>query len=162
MADLSTYIQDVTTRSDELRKTLVEPFRVEDGTFMVPKNQAEAKERNRILESAAQNSIFEMAGKSAPMIAGVWARALQGYEVRHKRQPSADLLASAHKAMENMLNLSNSSTAPGIFNGINMSSTVGIQTRDCAISLVLPTYLTMISSNMVTYILGDFYKCDFF
>lgn len=163
MADYTTYIQDVANRSDELRKTLVEPFRVEDGSFMVPKTKAEAEERNRILESAAQNSIFEMAGKSAPMIASVCSRALQGYEMRHKRQPSRDLLASAHKAIENLLLLTNNKVkGPGVFEGVEMSTTAGIQIRDRLVSLVLPVYLTMITSNMVTYIPGDFNQSEFF
>lgn len=163
MSDYMTYIQDVTNRSDELRKTLVDPFRMEDGTFLIPKTKAEAEERNRILKSAAQNSIFEMAGKSAPMIAGVCARALQGYEMRHKRQPSPDLLASAHKAIENVLLLTNGRVkAPGIFKGIEISTTEGIQVRDRLVSLVLPVYLTMITSKMSTFILGDFNQTEFF
>lgn len=97
------------------------------------------------------------------MIAGVCARALQGYEMRHKRQPSRDLLASAHKAIENVLLLTNGRVkAPGIFGGIEMSTTDGIQIRDRLVSLVLPVYLTMITSNMVTYIPGDFNQSEFF
>lgn len=43
MADFITYIQDVANRSDELRKTLVDPFRMEDGTFLIPKLKLKPK-----------------------------------------------------------------------------------------------------------------------
>lgn len=161
--DYNAHIQEVVTRASAMQKALVDPFRTDDGSFLIPQNRQEAEKRNQILESAIKDSIFEMAEKSAPMIAGVCARALQGYEMQYKRQPSMELLASAHNAIENVLRMSNGTAkAPGVFEGAEMSTTDGIIMRDRLVSLVLPVYLTMITSNMVTFIPGDFNQSEFF
>ena len=158
MTEYITYIQDVTMRSNKMRQALIEPFSGEDGTLMLPNRAA----TEQTLKNSIKGSIFERTGDSALMIAGICVHALQDYEKRYKRMPSPHLLASAHKAMENVLDLSEGGAAPGIFNGIKMNSTADIQMRDRVISLILPVYLAMVTSNMATYILGGIHQAKFF
>lgn len=156
-------VRDRASRAGSLKKTLLDPFRTDDGKFFIPQTRAQQKQKNAIMESAVQDSIFEMAGESAPMIAATWSRALQGWEMRHGRLPQDELLASAHKAAENALLLAGGKVNPGgVFEGVEMSTTDGIIMRDRLVSLILPIYLTMITSSMVTFIPGDFNQSEFF
>ena len=59
--DYNAHIQEVVTRASAMQKTLVDPFRTDDGSFLIPQNRQEAEKRNQILESAIKDSIFEMA-----------------------------------------------------------------------------------------------------
>ena len=155
-------IADRTTRAANMKKTLVEPFRADDGKFFSPANKAEADKRDMILESAIQDSAYSML-ENGKMIAAVHARALQGYENKYGRLPSDDLLASCHKAIENAILLSSKKIAlGGVFENAEMSTTDGIMMRDRLISLVLPVQLQSITANMVTYIPGEFNQSEFF
>ncbi len=155
-------VADRATRASAMKHTLLDPFRTDDGNFLSPKTKAEAEHRNMVLESAIQDSAYSMI-KNGKMIAATHARSLQGYERRYGHLPSDDLLASAHKAIENAILLTNQKeTVGGVFESANMSTTEGIMMRDRLISLVLPVLLQSITANMVTFIPGEFNQSEFF
>ena len=162
LQDFQAQVEERATRASKMKQALVEPFRRNGDDFFIPRTAAEAKERNRILESAIQDTAYSLVQNGA-MIAAVHARALQGYERRHGRLPSDDLLASCHKAIENAILLgSDKLKGQGIFESADMSTTDGILMRDRLISLVLPVQLQSITANMVTHIPGDFNQSEFF
>lgn len=173
MANFDEYnnqVADIARRASQMRNTLVEPFRAEDGGFLTPRNTQEAQARNGILESAIKGTVYE-GFQNGASIAGVHARALQGYERKYGHLPSADLLASCHKSVENALLLTTGKgNAGGIFESAaddfagkdGMSKSEGIALRDRLVSLVLPIWLQTISANMVTFIPGDFNQSIFY
>lgn len=155
-------VADRATRAAAMKRTLLDPFRTDDGKFIVPKTPAEAKNRDMILESVIKDSAYSMT-KNGQMIAAIHARALQGYEQRYGQLPSDDLLASAHKAIENAILLANKKEpVGGIFENADMSTTEGVLMRDRLISLVLPVLLQSITANMATFIPGEFNQSEFF
>jgi len=155
-------VADISTRAAAMKRTLVDPFRDDNGGFIVPKTADDAKRRDQILESAITDTAYSMSKRGA-MIAAVHSRALQGYESRFGRLPSDDLLASCHKAIENSLMLADGKIAlGGVFESADMSTTEGILLRDRLISLILPVHLQSITANMVTFIPGEFNQSEFF
>lgn len=156
-------VADIATRAAAMRRILVDPFRADDGGFIRPKTAADAKHRDQVLESAISDSAYAMSQNGA-MIAAVHSRALQGYERIHGHLPSDDLLASAHKAVENALLLATgkATLGGGVYESADMSTTEGIMLRDRLISLVLPVLLQTITANMVTFIPGEFNQSEFF
>lgn len=156
-------VADRATRAAAMKKALVDPFRADDGGFIAGRTKAEADKRNAVLESAIANSAYTMT-RNGNMIAAIHARALQGYEKLHGRLPDDDLLASAHKAIENAILFSEGNKAKlgGIFESAEMSTTDGILLRDRLVSLVLPVLLRSITANMVTWIPGEFNQSEFF
>lgn len=165
MADMNTYqqrVEDITTRAALMKRSLVEPFRTDDGGFLTPQTKAESEKRNMVLESAINGTAYEMT-QHGSMIAAVHSRALQGYETRHGHLPSDELLASAHKATENAILLGSGKAggAGGVFESADMSTTEGILMRDRLVSLVLPVMLQSVTSGMVTYIPGEYNQSEF-
>lgn len=155
-------VADRATRAAEMKRMLLDPFRGDDGTFIVAKTKAEFEHRNMVLESAIANSAYSMT-ENGKMIAAVHARALQGYEQRYGHLPSDDLLASAHKAVENaILVATRKAGLGGVFESADMSTTEGLLMRDRLISLILPVLLQSITANMVTFIPGEFNQSEFF
>lgn len=155
-------VADRATRASAMKRTLLDPFRTDDGKFLSPKTKAEAEQRDMVLESAIQDSAYSMT-ENGKMIAAIHARSLQGYEQRYGHLPSDDLLASAHKAIENAILLTTKKEpVGGVFESADMSTTEGILMRDRLVSLVLPVLLQSITSNMVTYIPGEFNQSEFF
>lgn len=153
---------DRANRAAAMKNTLLEPFRVDGGNFLTPKNKAEADHRDMVLETAIKDSAYSLT-PNGKMIAAVHARSLQGYEQRHGCLPSDDLLASCHKSIENALMLaSGKEKLGGIFESADMSTTEGILMRDRLVSLVLPVQLRSITANMCTYIPGEFNQSEFF
>lgn len=157
-----TQVADRARRAAAIKRSLVEAFRTDDGGFIGGNTQAEIEKRNMVLESAVSDSAYSLS-ENGRTIAAVHARALQGYEKRHGHLPSDDLLASAHKAIENAMLLSNGKKSiGGIFESADMSATDGILMRDRLISLVLPVLLRSITANMCTFIPGEFNQSEFF
>lgn len=152
---------DIAERAAAMKRALVEPFRTDDG-FLGNETTAEIKHRDAVLESAISDTAYSMT-QGGKMIAGCHARALQAYEKSHGCLPPDDLLASAHKTIENAILVSNGkASAGGIFESADMSTTDGILMRDRLISLVLPVLLRSITADMVTYIPGEFNQSEFF
>lgn len=161
LTDFQDQVADRARRAAQMKRILVDPFRDGDG-FIIPKNPAEAKQRDKILESAISDSAYSLS-EHGGMIAAVHSRALQGYERLHGHLPPDDLLASCHKAIENALLLGSGKAAVGgIFESADMSTTEGVLMRDRLISLVLPVHLQSITANMVTFIPGEFNQSEFF
>lgn len=161
IAEFQKQVEDRARRASRMKEMLVEPFREGDG-FITPKTLPEAKRRDGILESAIRDSVYSMSAHGG-MIAAIHARTLQGYEKLHGHLPSDDLLASCHKAIENAMLLGcGRLKADGIFEGADMSTTEGILMRDRLVSLVLPVHLQCITSNMTTYVPGEFNQSEFF
>ena len=155
-------MQDIASRGYGLRSTLVEPFRKDDGSFMVPTSYSEQQSKIATLNNAIKGTIFEGIGQGGSQVAALWANTLMGYERKHGKQPSLEILAAAHRAAENVIKISTGAAkAPGVFEGVEMSTSDGIIMRDRLISLILPVYLSMITSNMVTYIPADFNQSEF-
>lgn len=156
-------VADIARRASSMRKTLVDPFRNDDGSFIMPTTRGEQERRNKILESAISDSHYSMT-ENGKMIAAIHARTLQGYEQKYGRLPSDDLLASCHKAVENALMLStHKKDAGGVFESAEMMSTTqGIMMRDRLVSLILPVWLQTITANMVTFMPGEFNQSEFF
>ena len=79
-------VTDIARRASSMRKTLVDPFRNDDGSFIMPTTRSEQEKRNRILESAISDSHYSMT-ENGKMIAAIHARTLQGYEQKYGRLP---------------------------------------------------------------------------
>lgn len=155
-------VSDRIARAIAMRKALIDPFRTDDGGFLTSNTKAESEKRQMVLESAIADTAYSMT-ENGKMIAAVHARSLQGFEKMHGRLPSEDLLASAHQAIENAIAISGSNiTLGGVFESADMSTTEGILLRDKLISLVLPVMLNSITSEMTTYIPGDFNQSEFY
>ncbi len=144
--------REIALRASNVKKTLVDPFRQDNGEFM---DCSDSKKIGGILESAIKGTGYEGIEEGA-MIAGVHSRALRQYEMVHKHMPGDDLLASCSKAIENVLN------GGGILEAADMSTTDGVLMRNRLVSLVLPVHLQTISSNFVTYIPGEFNQSEFY
>ena len=156
------HVEQIFSRAAEMKRTLVDKFRTDDGTFLEVKSNEDAKRRDQILESAISNTVYSTT-ENGKTIAAINARALQAYEKIHGRLPPDDLLASASMAIENGLAVSHGKVhLGGIFESADMSTTDGILLRDRLISLVLPVHLQMISSQMCTFIPGQFNQSEFF
>lgn len=155
-------VEEIAGRASAMKKTLVDPFRDENGAIPLPTGRAASQKRDQILESAIKGTVYE-AAPHGKMIAGVHSRVLQNYERVHGRLPADDLLASCSRAVENAINLGNGIVrGTGIFETAEMSTTEGILMRDRLISLVLPVHLQMITAAMVTFMPGDFNQSEFF
>lgn len=154
---------DIYSRSYSLRSALVEPFRKEDGSLSVPTTYSEMKSKAATLTNAIKGTVFENIGENGGEVAAVWANTLMGYERTHGRQPSIEVLAAAHRAAENVIEMSKGNVkVPGVFESAeSMSTSDGIIMRDRLISIILPVYLSMVTTNMVTYIPADFNQSEF-
>lgn len=157
-----TQVADRARRAAAVKRSLVEPFRTDDGAFISGSTRAGAEKRNMILESAVSDSAYALS-ENGKTIAAIHARALQGYEKRHGHLPSDDLLASAHKAIENaMLISTGKQSIGGIYESADMSTSEGVLMRDRLISLVMPVLLRSITAHMTTFIPGEFNQSEFF
>lgn len=163
--DLKAYhesVTDIARRAANMKRTLVEPFRTDDGSFLSPANTAEAQKRNQILESAIAGTVYESV-EQGNMIAAIHARALQGYEKVHGHLPADDLLASCDKAIENALLFTSGKGGPGfVLEAAEMSTTEGVLMRNRLVSLILPVWLQTITANMCTFIPGEFNQSEFY
>lgn len=158
-----TMINDQSRRATEMRSVLLNP-QVEGNSFIADKNA-----RNEALSRAIGGSIFESLGKSAGFVVGATANGLRAYCQHRGKAPSDEVLAAAHKAIENLCIYE--SVAPKIDNGqksaiyesvANMSTTDGMVMRDHMVAIVLPTMLNTITSDMVTTCPANFDRSEIF
>lgn len=152
-------IQDITDRAAQMKGVLLESVVDTDGTFINNK-----KVQNERLNAAAKNSVYEAAGNSAGMLVGTHSRALQSYCNAKGHLPSDELLASAHKAIENAIAVTSGQNKPENFvlEAAEMSTTDGLIIRDRMVALVLPVMLQTITGDMVTFIPGQFNSSEMF
>jgi hypothetical protein len=153
-------MEDIERRSNEMKETLLDPV-VDDSTG---KFIGESATRNERLEAVTENSVFESAGKGAATIQGTASNALRKYCNTYGAMPGADLLASAHMAIEQGLACTseNGNRPDGLVLESALSTTEGILMRDRMVALVLPVLLHSITSRMVTHIPGTFNQSEIF
>lgn len=148
---------DIGNRAAAMRETLVFSVTGDDGGFIPAAVQKD------LLSKAAPGSVYEAAGESAPMILGTHSKAIQNYIRRHGRMPSDEMLASAHRAIENGLAVTLGNKPDGfVLESAEMSTTEGILMRDRMIALILPVMLQSITSDMVTFVPGDYNQSEMF
>lgn len=151
---------DIARRSNEMEETLLKPVVDKNGLFL-----GDADDQKKALGSAVKGSVYEGLGDGATMALGTHSKALQKYCRDNGHMPSAELMASVHKSIENavLLTESDRSHAEGtIFESADMSTTDGILMRDRMVALILPTQLQTITHRMVTHIPGDFNQSEMF
>ena len=144
----------------QMKDALLVPVLDDKGGFI-----GESATRNERIDSAVGGTIFEAAGKQAGAIAATASNALRAYCESRGRMPADDLLASAHQAIQNVLESTQPGTGNklgGIFEAASLETTDGIIMRDRMIALVLPVMLQQISSNMVSFIPGQFNQSEIF
>lgn len=161
--DFEKRMQDITSRASAMRETLLEP--VIDGTsggFI-----SDPTAMNERLEAAVKDTVYEGLGKAAPMVLAAHSRSLQRYCNVKGHAPSDELLAMSHQAIENALAVT-SGDASGVrpegwvMEAAEMSTTQGILIRDRMIALILPVNLQAITSEMVTFVPGNFNSSEMF
>ncbi len=154
--------QDIVARGNAVRSAL-EALSKDDGSFFIPSSISEQDSRNATRKDAIKGTIFEEIGNGGIQVAAEWTKSLAVYERKHGRKPSLEILAAAHRATENVVKLShinNRDHCP--FGNIDLDFIDGMTVRDHLLSCILPVYLSMITSNMVTYIPADFNQSEFF
>lgn len=152
--------QNLQQRAQEMRKTLLEPVVADDGHFI-----SDSKQQAQVLESAVKGSIFEGVGENAPQIAAMSSAAVQDFCAKHGRAPSDDLLASAHQGIENILEMASNKRGGlegTIFEAADMSTSEGVLMTNRMLAMVLPVMLQSITSNLVTFIPGQFNQSEIF
>lgn len=152
----------VNTNAGNLKEALLHPvIDLSTGKFIDDK-----KVRLARLNAATKNTVFESAGKGAGTIQSTWSNALRVYCMLHGCMPSDELLASAHQVLENALFITSGAGRRDIegmvLEAANLSTTEGILMRDRMIALILPVMLTMVTSNIVSYIPGTFNQSEIF
>ena len=153
---------DIERRDREMKEALLLPVIDGDtGQFI-----GESAVRNEKLESVTPNTIFESAGKGAATIQAIASNALRQYCNMYGQSPSPDLMASAHLAIEQGLQVTamDGKRQEGLVfeSALPMSTTEGVLMRDRMIALVLPVMLHSITSRMVTHIPGTFNQSEIF
>ncbi len=155
-------IQDIAEKSHQMRQWLLDPI-VDDGSGKIISDRKARVER---LQPLTQHTIFEAAGKSGPMLHATAAHALASYCNQRGVAPRDELLASAHQAITNMLEITDGKRKAQIgnliFESAEMSTTEGILMRDRMIALVLPVMLQMITAEMVTFVPGTYNQSEIF
>lgn len=148
---------DIGNRAGAMRETLVFSVTGDDGGFLPSAVQKDA------LAKSVSGSVYEAAGGSAPMILGTHSKALQSFLRVHKRMPSDELLASCHRSIENALAVTMGRKPDGfVLESAEMGTTEGILMRDRMIALILPVMLQSITSDMVTFVPGDYNQSEMF
>lgn len=156
-------VAEINERAAEFRRVLVNPqVDHETSTFIT-----DAATRNERIAAACRDSIFDAAGESAEMIAGVAANAVRAYEKQRGHLPSNEMMASAMHTIENMLAPKDAglqgimdsavSNSPGA-----MNSSEGLIKRNHQVALVVPTLLMSITADMVTHIPANYDKSEIF
>ncbi|MDX5979644.1 hypothetical protein [Vreelandella alkaliphila] len=160
MSSQSNYMQrlsDINSGARAMTNAVITPQM--DGEQFI----GEAAERNSQLEQAVSGSIFEAFGESAPMILATQANAVRAFKKKTGRMPSAEVLASSHKALENLAILAGGKGPEGIMESVGpMSTSEGQILRDHMAALVLPIQLNTITNDMVTSVPANFDRTEIF
>jgi len=155
----SKQVADVSRRAEEMKSALHDPIVDDNGGFI-----AESSVRAARLEEKTKGSIFEMAGRGAATIQGTASNALRSFCAQRGVMPSDDLLASAHQATENLLSMSGSNNKVGglVLESATFETTEGIMMRDRMVALILPVMLQSITSQIVSFLPGQFNQSEIF
>lgn len=155
----SAQVADISRRAEEMKATLHDAILEDSGSFI-----QDRKTRAEILDSKIKGTIFEMA-KSGGTIAGTASSALRLFCQQRGHLPSDDLLASAHMATENLLSMgrSNQNKVGGlVLESASLETTDGILMRDRMVALILPVMLQSITSQIVSFVPGQFNQSEIF
>lgn len=150
---------DAANRAAQMKATLIRP-QMDGDSFISDK-----AERNNSIKSAIRGSIFESLGGSAGLVVGASANALRAYTQQRGHVPSDEVLANAHKAIENLVSFSGSDvrSGTGIFESAgSMNNSEGIILRDHMAALVMPVMLQTITSDMVTTCQANYDRSEIF
>lgn len=149
---------DTARRAKEMAAAVIEPQF--DGGAIIADNSA----RKANLEAAVAGSIFEAAGKAAPMILGASANAVRSFIHQRGRAPSSEVLANAHMALQNLFEAAAGSERSGaVFESASsMNTTEGIILRDHMAALVMPVMLQTITADMVTTCPANYDRSEIF
>lgn len=154
-------IVDIAQRADAVKKSLLEPVVDQTTGGFIGDKRAQAEK----LKAAVSGTIYESFGDAGgAMVLASHSRSLQRYCNERGEMPSDELLASAHKSIENaaLLTAKKAEGPGGIFESAEISTTEGVLMRDRMVALILPVMLQSITSGMVTYIPGDFNQSEMF
>jgi hypothetical protein len=153
-------IIDIAKRANEMRSALLEPVVDQNnGEFIGNRVEQDAR-----LKDAAKGSVYENMGEGASTVLATHSKSLQRY-CTDNGMPSDELLASAHKSIENAMLITESekqNRPGGIFESAEISTTEGILMRDRMVALILPVMLQSVTSRMVTFIPGDYNQSEMF
>ncbi|UTM60419.1 hypothetical protein L4174_023840 (plasmid) [Photobacterium sp. CCB-ST2H9] len=149
-------VKEIAMRSAQMRALCVHS-QFQGGQFIT-----NASERAAAIDSAASDMpLFEsLTPEHRKEIATGMASAVVEYEKIHGELPRDEMLASAHRAMENILigsaDPNQSTDANLMFEslGVSMSTSEGVETRAKMIGLVLPTILATATNDAITYVPG--------
>lgn len=152
-------VADVSRRAEEMKAVLHDSILEDSGSFI-----GDRKVRAENIDASVKGTIFEAAGKSAGTIAGTASNALRSFCQQRGRMPGDDLLAAAHMATENLLGMGNSNNKVGglVLESASFETTDGIMMRDRMIALILPVMLQSITSQIVSFIPGQFNQSELF
>ncbi|HIF9347101.1 TPA: hypothetical protein ACX6RX_003212 [Photobacterium damselae] len=152
-------IDDIAHRAHAMRQMFVDSqFNPETGQYIGD----ETERALSIDAAAAENALFESCLPEHRMeISTSNASAIAEYEREFGCLPSDEILASAHKSMENMLQVTvdnakqqTGGEAKPMYESIgkSLSTSDGVEIRAKMVALVLPTLLATATSDAVTYI----------
>lgn len=148
---------DRVRRAQEINKAVIAPQH--DGKAFL----GNAAERNANLEAAVHGTVYESLGKAGPMVLGAHANAVRDYVNQRGRMPSADVLASVHQAVENLVSTSGENQTGQVFESVSaMNSTEGLIVRDHFAALVMPVQLMTVTNDIVTSIPANYDRSEIF
>lgn len=153
-------VADVSRRAEEMKAVLHDSILEDSGSFI-----GDRKVRANNIDASVKGTIFETAGKGAGLIAGTASNSLRAFCQQRGRMPGDDLLAAAHMATENLLSLGgngNNKVGGLVLESASFETTDGILMRDRMIALILPVMLQSITSQIVSFIPGQFNQSELF
>jgi len=110
-----------------------------------------------ILESAINSQAFELLGAdSASHVVNEWADAIAMYESAHGETVRDEVLANAHKALDNLMH------SPEFHSMLESTGTNSIMLRDKFAGMILPVSLATASGDAAMFISGNSDKAEIF
>lgn len=150
-------VADVSRRAEEMKAVLHDSILEDSGSFI-----GDRKVRAENIDASIKGTIFE-AAKSGGTIAGTASNALRAFCQQRGHMPGDDLLAAAHMATENLLTMGKGANVGGlVLESASFETTDGILMRDRMVALILPVMLQSITSQIVSFIPGQFNQSELF
>ena len=161
MSDKAAYneqVAEISERAALFKKAVVDPQMEgrSSGKFIT-----DSATRNMQLKETVKDTIFDNAGESGPMLMATAANAVRAYHEQRGHLPSAEVMASCYKTIDNMLTGSHP-VLDAATGGSSMSNREGVIMRNHHVALVTPTMLMSVTSDMVTHIPANFDQSEIF
>ena len=162
MGDKAAYhkqVAEINERAALFKQAVVNPQLEGKGssTFIT-----DSAERNAQLKDVVKDTIFDNAGEHGPMLLATAANAVRSYHEQRGHLPSAEVMSSCYKTVENMLTPGWNPVLDALTGGESMSNRDGVILRNHQIALVTPTMLMSITSDMVTHIPANYDQSEIF